>query len=59
MFYFDLATFTISPGGIWPYGSGTSIVGKALCYVKTPDDAEYLYYRRNTGIEFWRTLIFF
>jgi hypothetical protein len=59
MLYFDLATSTMYPGGIWPYTSGTSIVGDGLCYVKTSDGAEYLYYRRNSGTEFWRTLIFF
>jgi hypothetical protein len=47
------------PGGVWPYSGGTGIVGDGLCYVKTQDGAEYLYYRRNSGSEFWRTLIFF
>jgi hypothetical protein len=59
MYYFDLATMTIFPGGLWPYVSGNAIVGDGLCFVKTPDGAEYLYYRRQSGTEFWRTLIFF
>jgi hypothetical protein len=57
--YFDLANSIMYPGGIFPYVSGTAIVGKGLCYIRTSDDAEYLYYRRNSGTEFWRTLIFF
>jgi hypothetical protein len=59
MFYFDLATSVMYPGGVWPYTSGGAIIGDGLCYVKTPDGAEYLYYRRQSGTEFWRTLIFF
>jgi hypothetical protein len=59
MFYLDLATSIMYPGGVWPYSGGTGIVGDGLCYVKTPDGTEYLYYRRNSGSEFWRTLIFF
>jgi hypothetical protein len=59
MYYLDLANLTLYPGGTWPYTSGTAIVGNGLCYIKTTDGAEYLYYRRQTGTEFWRTLIFF
>ncbi len=59
MFYFDLATSNMIPGGVWPYTPGGAIVGNGLGYVKTPDGAEYLYFRRHSGVEFWRTLIFF
>jgi hypothetical protein len=59
MYYFDLATSTMFPGGIWPFSGGTAMVGDGLCYVKTPDEAEFLYFRRHTGTEFWRTLILF
>jgi len=59
MYYLDLATSILYPGGLWPYSSGTAMVGDGLCYVKTPDGAEYIYFRRQTGTEFWRTLIFF
>jgi hypothetical protein len=59
MYYLDLVTSIMYPGGVFPYiGGTTAIVGDGLCYVKTPDGAEYIYFRRHTGTEFWRTLIF-
>jgi hypothetical protein len=58
MYYLDLATLTMYPGGVWPYAGGTAVVGDGLCYVRTPDGAEYIYFRRHSGTEFWRTLIF-
>jgi len=59
MFYLDLATSTIFPGGVWPFLGGTAAVGNGLCYLRTQDGAEYLYFRRHSATEFWRTLIFF
>jgi hypothetical protein len=59
MYYLDLTERILYPGGTWPYTGGAAIVGDGLCYVKTPDEAEYLYFRRHAGTEFWRTLIFF
>lgn len=59
VYYFDLATSKMLPGFTFPYTSGTAVVGDGLCYVKTEDEAEYLYYARQSGTELWRTLIFF
>jgi len=59
MYYLDLATSIIYPGGTWPYAPGTAIVGDGLCYTKTTDGAEYIYFRRHSAAEIWRTLIFF
>ncbi len=56
-FYYDLAANTMAPAGMWPYTSGTAHVGDGFNYTKTPDGAEFLYYRRQTGTEFWRTLL--
>jgi len=44
----------LEPAGKIPYGSGTAIVGDGLIYVKLNDGSEYLYYRRQSGSEFWR-----
>ena len=57
--YYDLATDTMLVGPNIPYTSGMAHVGNGLVYIKTADEAEYLYYRRQVGTEFWRTLIFF
>jgi hypothetical protein len=57
MYYYQLTEDKIYPAGMMPYASGTAIVGNGLVYVKTPDGAEYLYYRRQSGAEFWRMLI--
>lgn len=57
MFYYQLDENKMYPAGYWPYTSGSAIVGDGLCYVKTEDGAQYLYYRRHSGTEFWRMLI--
>jgi len=55
---FNLAGNVMSPAGMIPFSSGTAHVGDGLCYIKTSDGEEYLYYRRQTGQEFWRALLF-
>jgi len=57
IFYYQLNEDKMYPGGMLPYTSGTAIVGDGFVYIKTPDEAEFLYYRRHTGTEFWRMLI--
>jgi len=57
IFYYQLDEDKMYPGGMIPYTSGTAIVGDGFVYVKSPDGAEYLYYRRHTGTELWRMLI--
>ncbi|TLN15760.1 hypothetical protein FDZ71_07085 [bacterium] len=52
----DLSALTIEPFITFPYVS-TAIIGDNLLYIAAPDGAEYLYYRRQTGTEFWRILI--
>jgi len=55
--YLQLDENKMYPGGMWPYGSGAAVGGRAMAYVKSPDGAEYLYYRRHSGAEFFRMLI--
>ena len=43
--------------GTWPYASGAAMVGDGMVFIQTPDGAKFLYYRRQTGTEFWRMLI--
>jgi len=57
MFYYQLNENALYPAGVWPYTSGTAIVGDGLSYVKTEDGAEFLYYRRHSAAEFMRMLI--
>jgi hypothetical protein len=57
MYYLQLDTNLMEVAGMFPYSSGTAVAGDGLVYVKTSDGAQYLYYRRLSGTEFWRTLI--
>lgn len=57
IFSYQLNEDRMYPAGFLPYASGTAIVGDKFIYVKTSDGAEYLYYGRHTGAEFWRMLI--
>lgn len=57
MYLYQLDEDKMYPAGMWPYVSGAAIVGDGLVYIKTVDGAEFLYYRRQTGTEFWRMLI--
>jgi len=57
IYYYQLDEDKLLPANTVPYISGTAMVGDGFAYLKTTDGAEYLYYRRQTGTEFWRTLI--
>lgn len=57
MFYLQLDEAKMYPGGYWPYASGAAIAGDAMSFIKTDDGAQFIYYRRQTGAEFWRTLV--
>jgi hypothetical protein len=57
VYYYQLDQDKMYPGGVIPYISGAAIVGDGFIYVKTQDGAEFLYFRRHTGQEFWRWLI--
>ena len=52
----DLNALTIEPFLSFPYTS-TAIIGENLAYLTCADGAEYLYFRRQTGTDFWRMLI--
>jgi hypothetical protein len=52
----DLTALIIIPFLTIPYVS-TAIIGDGLAYVTCTDGAQYLYYRRQSGTEFWRMLI--
>jgi hypothetical protein len=57
LYYLQLDENKLYPAGQFPYVSGAAMAGDGLVYVKTVDNAEFVYYRRQTGTEFWRTLI--
>jgi len=59
LYYYDLATNLMMNAGVIPYTSGTAMAGDGLCYVKTADGAQFIYYRRQSATEFFRSLIFF
>jgi hypothetical protein len=56
-FYYQISEARMYPSFYFPYTSGTAIVGDGLSYVKTEDGVQFLYYRRHSGKEFWRTLL--
>jgi hypothetical protein len=56
-YYFQLDEGKMYPGGMYPYTSGTAMAGDGLVFIKTVDGATYLYYRRQSGTEFFRMLI--
>jgi hypothetical protein len=58
IFYFDMAKREIVNSGTVPYGMSTAIAGNRMEIIKTEDGLKYLYVARHTGIEMWRTLIF-
>ena len=57
-FSFDLANSLLIPAGTAPFTGGTAISGDGLAYIKTEDDLKFLYFRRHSSVEFWRTLIY-
>jgi len=60
--YYNIPTNSIIQCGVVPYGMGTAVQGNRLFTISTSDLAgvsmEYLYVMRQSGTEFWRTLIF-
>jgi len=56
-FYLELSENRMYPALFWPYTPGSAVIGDGLCYVKTEDGAQFLYFRRHNSIEFWRALI--
>jgi hypothetical protein len=56
--YFDLTNNVMIPCSTAPYSSGTAMVGNGLSFVKTADGLKFIYYRRQTGTDFYRALVF-
>lgn len=57
LYAFNIATSEIEPAGIVPYVGGTAIAGDGLADVKTPDGTTFIYFRRHSATEFFRTMI--
>lgn len=55
---FDLATSEATPSGTAPFVAGTAHAGCGVMYIKTADGLKFIYFRRHSGTEFWRTLVF-
>jgi hypothetical protein len=58
MYFLDLATNKIEPFGTAPYIGGTAHAGDALFDIVTADGLRYLYFRRHSATELFRTLVF-
>jgi hypothetical protein len=56
--YIDLNRMEVIPAGQTPYAHGAGVQGNRMDIVETVDGLKYLYLMRQTGAEFWRTLIF-
>lgn len=56
--YIDLITLEVIPSGQTPYAHGAGVQGNRMDIVETVDGLKYLYLMRQTGAEYWRTLIF-
>lgn len=53
----DLATNTIEPAGTVPYSGGTAVAGDGLFDIKTSDGSLFVYFRRHSATEMFRTMI--
>lgn len=51
----DLAASKVIPCGSIPGTQGTAHVGKGIVFAKMPDGGRYIYYRKQSGTEFYRT----
>jgi hypothetical protein len=55
--YIDLNTREVIPSGQTPYAHGAGVQGNRMAMVETVDGLKYLYIMRQSGAEFWRTLV--
>jgi hypothetical protein len=53
----DLATNTIEPAGTVPYSGGTAVAGDGLWDIKTSDGSLFIYFRRHSASEMFRTML--
>jgi hypothetical protein len=58
IFAIDLDTQIVSGAGQTPYAHGAGVQGNKMEIITTEDGLKYLYILRQTGSEFWRTLIY-
>lgn len=54
----DVVTHHVDGCGQIPYAMGTAIIGNRMEILKTVDGIYYLYIMRNSGQEFFRTMVF-
>ena len=58
VYYLDLTNNTCQSSGYFAYGHSTAITNNRMEIIQTADGLKYLYLMRNSGTEFWRTLLF-
>lgn len=58
-YFLDLDTNTIHGAGIYPYISGTAILGNRMEIFTTPDNLKYLWLNRHSAAECFRCLLFY
>lgn len=54
---YDLCTGILEPAGTIPYSAATAYDGKRMRVVTTPDGAQFLYFLRGGGQEFFRVAL--
>jgi hypothetical protein len=54
----NCVTGQITASTITPYAHGTAVIGNRMEVVSTTDGLKYLYLMRHSGLEMWRTLVF-
>lgn len=58
-FYLNLDSQEIHGAGVFPYISGTAILGNRMEIFKTADNLKYLWLNRHSGQECYRQLLFY
>ena len=56
MYELDLATLQIIPAGTAPYTPGTTIPGDGMFDVVAPTGERFIYFRRHSSTELFRTM---
>jgi hypothetical protein len=58
IFRIDLSTLNVDGSGQTPYAHGAAVQGNKMEIITTEDNLKFLYILRQTGAEFWRSLIY-
>jgi hypothetical protein len=58
IYYYDIAKNIVENSSTIPYGMSAAVIGNRMELIKTEDGLKYLYLMRNSGQEWWRTLLF-